>query len=119
MSHKEGEWHMAERKIPTLSAEERRQALDAAVKARAERAAVMEKMKAGELTIAEIIERKDDPIYGRIKVKSLLRLLPGIGIRKAETFMEEAGISENRRIRGLGRRQAEKVIKFEEEHPRA
>lgn len=109
---------MAERKVPTLSAEERRQALDAAIKARGERAAVMEKVKAGDLTIEEVIERKDDPVYGRIKVKSLLRLLPGIGARKAEVFMEEARISPNRRIRGLGRRQVEKVVEFEKAHPR-
>lgn len=109
---------MAERTVPTLTDEERRQALDAAIKARAERAAVMDKVKAGELTIAEVIEHKDDPVYGRIKVKALLRLLPGVGVRKAEVFMEEAGISESRRVRGLGRRQVEKVLEFEQVHPR-
>lgn len=44
-----------------------------------------------------------------IKVEELLRSMPGIGKRNAERIMALCEIAPNRRVRGLGRRQRERL----------
>ena len=91
--------------IPKLSEEERKAALEKAKEARIKRAEVREKLKNGELTLQQVIDMKDDPIVGRMKVSTLIETLPGYGKAKATKVMGELKIAESRRLRGLGERQ--------------
>ncbi len=91
--------------IPQLSAEERKQALEKAKAARTRRAEVRDELKTGKLTLQQVIDMKEDPIVGRMKVSTLIETLPGFGKAKAEKIMQELQIAESRRLRGLGDRQ--------------
>jgi hypothetical protein len=91
---------------PKLTDEQRRAALVKAAAARRTRAEVKELLRTGSLSLAEVLERADsDDVVAGIKVNSLLVAVPGMGKIKAKRLMEEYGIAENRRIRGLGTRQ--------------
>ena len=91
--------------IPTLTAEERKAALEKAKEARIKRAEIREKLKSGKLTLEQVIDMKDDPVIGRMKVSTLIETLPGYGKAKSEKIMNELQIAESRRLRGLGDRQ--------------
>lgn len=88
--------------IPQLSQEERKAALEKAKEARIKRAAVRNDLKAGKLSLADVLAMKDDPVIGRMKVSTLIETLPGYGKAKAEKIMTELRIAESRRLRGLG-----------------
>lgn len=91
--------------IPQLSAEARQEALEKAKAARIKRAEVREELKSGKLTIEQVLDMKDDPIVGRMKVSTLIETMPGYGKAKAEKVMKELQIADSRRLRGLGDRQ--------------
>jgi len=91
--------------IPKLTEAERKAALEKAKEARIKRAEVREKLKTGKLTLAQVIDMKDDPVVGRMKVSTLIETLPGYGKAKSEKIMNELQIAESRRLRGLGERQ--------------
>ena len=99
---KEGDYTMA---IPQLSAKERQEALEKAKAARIKRALVRDELKSGKLSLAQVLDMKEDPIIGRMKVSTLIETLPGYGKAKAEKIMKELQIAESRRLRGLGDRQ--------------
>jgi ribosomal protein S13 len=69
------------------------------------RAQLRQEIKSGKLTIADILERSDDEIVGKMRVKYLLESLPQVGKITAAKIMNEIGIDEVRRIQGLGSRQ--------------
>ena len=91
--------------IPQLSPEERQAALEKAKAARIKRAEVRDDLKSGKLTLEKVLDMKEDPIVGRMKVSTLIETLPGYGKAKAEKIMKELQIAESRRLRGLGDRQ--------------
>lgn len=91
--------------IPQLSPEERKAALEKAKAARIKRAEVREDLKAGKLTLKEVLDMKDDSVVGRMRVSTLIETMPGYGKAKAEKVMAELHIAESRRLRGLGERQ--------------
>ena len=45
-----------------------------------------------------------------MKVSALIESVPGFGVAKTVKLMEELGISESRRVQGLGVRQREQLI---------
>ena len=96
--------------VPQLSPEERQAALEKAKVARAKRAEVREKLKQGELTLEQVLDMRDDPIIGRMKVSALIETLPGYGKIKAEKAMAELEIAESRRLKGLGERQRKALL---------
>ena len=96
--------------IPTLTAEERKAALEKAKEARIKRAEVREDLKSGKLTLEQVIDMKDDPVIGRMKVSTLIETLPGYGKAKSVKVMNELQIAESRRLRGLGDRQKEALL---------
>lgn len=100
---------MTENTIPKLTPEQRRKALEKAARARAIRAEIKERFAAGEITITEIIESDDEAIK-RMKVIDLIQTIPGYGKVKAAKLLDEHGISQSRRIQGLGRRQKETLL---------
>ena len=96
---------------PALTTEQRQAALDKASKVRRERAEVKEKLKMGSLTLPELLSRaQSDETIGKMKVLSVLESLPGLGKVKARRLMETVGISESRRLQGLGAKQREVLI---------
>ena len=91
---------------PALSPEQRQAALDKAAAARRQRAELKEKLKMGSLSLKELLDQADsDDVVGKMKVVAVLESLPGLGKVKARRLMDEVGISETRRVQGLGANQ--------------
>ena len=96
---------------PALTPEQRQAALDKAAKVRRERAEVKEKLKMGSVSLSELLKRsEEDETVGKMKVLSVLESLPGLGKVKARRLMETVGISESRRLQGLGVNQREALL---------
>ena len=96
---------------PALTPEQRQAALDKAAKVRRERAEVKEKLKMGSMSLAELLDKAEaDETVGKMKVLSVLESLPGLGKVKARRLMDSVGISESRRLQGLGVNQREALL---------
>lgn len=92
--------------LPSLTPEQRQAALEKAAEARRQRAEVKNRLKHSGASLAEVLrEGKDDDVIGKMKVLDLLQSLPGLGKVRARQTMERIGISESRRVRGLGANQ--------------
>ena len=91
---------------PSLSPEARQAALEKAAAARRQRAELKEKLKMGSLTLHELLDQATrDEVVAKMKVVTVLESLPGLGKVKARRLMEEIGISDSRRVQGLGDKQ--------------
>ena len=96
---------------PALSPDERQAALDKAAQVRRLRAELKEKLKMGSLTLKELLAQgESDEVVAKMKVVSVLESLPGLGKVKARRLMDEIGISETRRLQGLGEQQRKKLF---------
>jgi len=83
-----------------------------AAKVRRERAEVKERLKLGSLSLAELLDQAEsDETVSKMKVLSVLESLPGLGKVKARRLMETVGISESRRLQGLGTNQRESLLR--------
>ena len=92
---------------PALTPEQRQAALAKAAKVRRERAEVKEKLKLGSISLSELLTTADsNETVGKMKVLSVLESLPGLGKVKARRLMDTVGISESRRLQGLGEQPA-------------
>jgi hypothetical protein len=95
--------------LPPLTPEQRAAALEKAAIARRERAAVKNRLKHSGASLIEVLKEGSreggNDIVGKMKVSSVLESLPGVGKVRARRIMEEIGISESRRVRGLGAQQ--------------
>ena len=97
--------------LPSLSPEQRAEALQKAAAARKARAEIKERLKKGELPLAEVISiGETDDVVGRMRVSAVLESLPGIGKVRAEKLMRDLRISDSRRIRGLGGNQRRALL---------
>ena len=97
--------------LPPLTPEQRAAALAKAAVARRERAAAKNRLKYSQGSLADVIqEGRDNEIIGKMKVSPLQESLPGVGRVRARQIMDEVGISESRRVRGLGANQAAALI---------
>jgi transposase len=97
--------------LPTLTPEQRAEALAKAAEARKARSELLASIKSGKQTIASVLKRaKDDQTVGKTKVAALLKAVPGIGAVKAAALLEQAGIDPNKRVAGLGERQRAALI---------
>ena len=96
---------------PQLSQEQREAALAKAAVARRERAELKEKLKMGSTNLRELFDQAEsDEVVGKMKVLAVLESLPGLGKVKARRLMDEIGISEARRVQGLGKNQREALL---------
>ena len=84
--------------------------MEKAQKVRKERAALREEMKAGKLAMKDVIDRKGEDIVGGMRVKYVLESMPGIGKVRAKEIMDQIGIDENRKVKGLGTRQVAALL---------
>lgn len=95
---------------PELSDADRARAMERAGEVRRIRAEVREALRTGELTLEQVLRRaSEEPIAG-IKVKAILTAIPGLGKVKSYRLMEQVGIADNRRLRGLGNRQKKALL---------
>lgn len=89
-----------------LSKEERDTARKKALAARIERAELKQSFGGGKTTFAEVLKKAgSSEAVARLKTIELLESLPGVGRVTAGKVLEDLGISENRRIGGLGVKQ--------------
>lgn len=97
--------------LPNLSPEQRQEALDKAAAARRARSELLEQVKAGELTVQEVLQRAEtDETVKKTKVLQLVKALPGYGSAKTTQLLEQLDIAENRRLGGLGQRQRQALL---------
>lgn len=93
--------------IPPLTDEQRRAALDKAMRVRAERMQLKRDLKQGLVTVRQAFELSDkgmDAASG-MRVEQLIMALPDHGKAKAAAIMRKLDISPSRRLRGIGVRQ--------------
>lgn len=96
---------------PALTPEQRTAALAKAAEARRVRAEIKERLKMRSLSFTELMARAEtDEMIGGIKVLAILESLPGVGKVRARRTMEEVGIADTRRIRGLGEQQRRTLL---------
>ncbi len=89
--------------LPQLTAEQRQANLDKAAASRRERAEVKSRLKHSGGSILEVLQQgQDNEVIGKMRVVDLLQAMPGLGKVRARQMMERLGISESRRVRGLG-----------------
>lgn len=93
--------------LPVLTDEQRRAALERAMEARMVRASLKKALKAGTVTPGYVMAR---PEAKRMRVFDLMRALPGIGRAGAERGMRELRMPQGKRVRGIGRRQMERLL---------
>jgi len=99
--------------LPPLSDQERAAALRKAAAARTLRSYTKARLKAGAVSVAEVIAASaEEPALGRLKVTDLLEALPGIGKVRATVIMSELGIAPTRRLRGLGIHQRRMLVDY-------
>jgi len=98
--------------LPPLTPEQRSAALERATEARRERAAVKSRLKASGDSIEQVIASgKDNDAIGKMRVSALLESMPGVGRVRARQIMDEVGIAQSRRVRGLGANQTAALVK--------
>lgn len=97
--------------LPPLTPEQRSAALEKAAASRRERAEVKHRLKHSGASLSEVITTgKTNDVIGKMRVSALLESLPGVGRVRARQIMEEVGISESRRVRGLGQNQVSALL---------
>ena len=96
--------------LPTLTPEQREQALAKAAEARKRRAELKGQLKSEKLSLRDVLGRQGDDVVGKMKVSSVLESLPGVGKVRARRIMERLEISATRRVRGLGAKQKDALL---------
>lgn len=95
---------------PLLTDEQRKAALEKAAASRRQRAEIKEKLKSGSVSFADLCQQAEsDEVVGKMKVLSVLESLPRVGKVKARNLLEFAGVSDTRRMQGLGKNQRDKL----------
>jgi hypothetical protein len=90
--------------LPTMTAEQRAAGLEKAREVRVARAAALERLRTGTLTLADFLASEDE-VLKKTKVRAMLLALPGIGPAKAGGILADVGIDPKRRVGGLGSNQ--------------
>lgn len=95
--------------LPKLSPAQRSEALRKAAAVRKERGELMAALKAGDLSLGALLGREDS-VVGKVRVRRVLESLPGIGSVRAGQLLADLGISESRRVQGLGANQRTRLL---------
>jgi hypothetical protein len=97
--------------IPELDPEQRRAALQLAAEARRLRADLKQMLKAGEVTLVQVLDRAgDSEALAKMRVSEVLEALPNVGKIRSRRLMEKLDIAPTRRLRGLGPRQRQALL---------
>lgn len=102
--------------LPELTPEQRAAALERAAEARRQRATVKNRLKHASGSIGDVIEDgRSNEAIAKMRVSALLESMPGVGRVRARQIMDEVGISQSRRVRGLGANQIQALLtRFEQ-----
>lgn len=90
--------------LPPLTPEQRAAALEKSRASRKATSAALDRLRDGSVTLADVLGDDGSPLAGA-PVLRVLRALPRVGDVTARRAMEDIGIPEKRRVRGLGARQ--------------
>lgn len=97
--------------LPPLTPEQRAAALEKAAAARRRRAQTKNELKCAKTRLSEVVSQAaEDDALAKMRVSELLEALPGVGKVRARTIMSDIGISESRRVRGLGANQLTALV---------
>lgn len=94
---------------PTITPEQRDEALRKAQETRQERARLLTGVRRGDIAPAIVLTR-DDPAVARMKVRNLVKATPTYGLAKTEELMTTIGIHRDRRVGGLSDRQRAALV---------
>jgi guanylate kinase len=95
---------------PKLTPEQRAAALESAKQARRTRSDIKEQVKTGQLKVLQVIElASTNEAIAKMRVSDLLESIPGVGKVRVTTILNRLGISDARRIQGLGVLQLQKL----------
>ena len=98
--------------LPPLTPEQRAAALEKAAAARKARAELKVRLKSSGASLDDVLSDGDrDEVIGKMKVVAVLEAMPGVGKVRAQKIMERLEISPSRRVRGLGAKQREALVK--------
>lgn len=96
---------------PALSTEVRLAALEKAAEVRKARAELKDRLKMGSVSLEEVLNAaQHDEMIGKTKMLTVLESLPGLGKVKARRLLDEIGIADTRRVRGLGDNQRRRLL---------
>ena len=96
--------------VPTLTSEQRKENLGKAMAARSERHQMLLNVKRGGLSVPDFIGMAGtSKVVANTRVFALLKAAPGYGFAKAQRALKQIGISETRRVKGLGARQTREI----------
>ena len=97
--------------LPEQTPEQRQAALEKAAAVRRERAEIKQLLSMGTITFAELLERaEEDDVVAGMKIGTVLPNLPHMGKVTSKRLLEELGIDDAKRIRGLGSRQRASLL---------
>jgi guanylate kinase len=100
------------RKPPVLTEAERAAALAKARTSRSHRAEIKAKVRAGSLTVEQVLDlASSDEAVAKMRVSELLESMSGVGKVRAIAILDRIGISRTRRVMGLGHHQRSALIK--------
>lgn len=98
---------------PALTPEERAAALAKAARIRKERAALKRQLKVGEISLREALDMAaKNEALAKMRVLTLLESLPSLGKVKARRVLNQVGIAESRRVKGLGANQRAELLRI-------
>ncbi len=98
--------------LPPLTPEQRAAALEKAAAARKARAELKVRLKSSGTRLDDVLAEGDtDEVIGKMKVVAVLEAMPKVGKVRAQQIMERLEISPSRRVRGLGAKQREALVK--------
>jgi len=98
--------------LPPLTPEQRAAALEKAAAARKARAELKVRLKSSGTSLDDVLAHGNaDDVIGKMKVVAVLEAMPGVGKIRAQRIMERLGISPSRRVRGLGSKQREALVR--------
>jgi hypothetical protein len=97
--------------LRTLTPEQRSEALAKAAAARTARKQLLDEVKAGKLSLADVLGRADsDELVKKTKILAIVKALPGVGVVRAAQLLENTHVDPARRVGGLGARQRQALI---------
>ena len=96
--------------LPELTPEQRAAALEKAAAARKARAELKVRLKSSGTSLDDVLADGDE-VIAKMKVVAVLEAMPGVGKVRAQQIMERLEISPSRRVRGLGSKQREALVK--------
>ena len=98
--------------LPPLTPEQRAAALEKAAAARKARAELKVRLKSNGASLDDVLADGDrDEVIGKMKVVAVLEAMPGVGKVRAQKIMERLEISPARRVRGLGVKQRQALVR--------